>query len=151
MALVSGFILFASSGNLGRFGLDILSVDSRGIVSMLFFASALLTIISLVLLGVENAMGKYRERQDEMKRVNYLHNLDSSERNTLNQYINENKRKTLDYGSTNAGVMGLEKEGILIELDRGERTYNRTYKIDNWVWDYLHENPEILQQTIPRE
>lgn len=80
------------------------------------------------------------------RRVARLHALDSEEKTIFNSYISRDTR-SLHFEFTNGTVANLILFGFLFRPNpyMDLRNPNPTVMMD-WVWDYLHEHPELLEE-----
>jgi Super-infection exclusion protein B len=91
--------------------------------------------------GARVTKGKFYRR----RRIARLHTLDSEEKVVLNSYIDRNAR-ALYFQFDNGTVANLILYGFLFRPNRyaNMRGANPTVIMD-WVWDYLHQHPELVR------
>jgi hypothetical protein len=110
-------------------------------ITVFFGTLAILTtFVQITTRTYRSAMGRiYRKRL-----IARLHALDGQERAIFNSFISRNTR-TLPFDYNNGTVQNLIFFGFLFRPNQyvDLRHPNPTVMVD-WVWDYLHEHPELL-------
>jgi Super-infection exclusion protein B len=104
-AFITGFLLFSPPYVLAYFGLTTIAAKYRGVIAIVFFASALLTITYPI--EVE-----YRDRMSKMAIRKYLRDIPGGERNLIRRCVLNDGAATAvaqDLGPARS----LEKQGIL--------------------------------------
>lgn len=144
IVIVSGFLLFAKLSWLEVFGLAELVTKYRPYIGGIFLLSATL-LLSHWLISLYEWLAKRRLWSGRIERAKqHLHNLTPEERDIFRGYIGGNTR-TLYLPIESGVVAGLEWQYLIIKASNiGNLEDGWAYNIQPWVWDYLHENPELI-------
>jgi hypothetical protein len=143
LAFVSGLLLFLPDRALVPFAAVPLVARYRPWLGVCFLFCAAMTISYPIHAGWKGMRGSiYRFRKDS-KGKRRLHILDNHEKQVLASYLQRNKR-TLNFDSNNGTVANFILLGILYHPVRMAPIDNFPTTMHEWVWEYLHEHPELV-------
>ena len=131
--------LFSPDNIINDFGL----LEYRGHVKPYF---GIFLIVCIVII-IYNFILFIKNKLDEYIRRKRLYNLTADEKNILAGYI-KNKTRTCYLNYSNGVVKGLEHETIIYRSSDINSSYHGLmafpYNIQPWAWDYLNNNPNLL-------
>ncbi len=143
IALVTGFVLLASTGVLDVFGLTELVEAYRPYLGAACLLSSALLLTNWLMLGYEWVTTRRRQVRDLRARQKRLHALTDDEKRVLRSYIGSQTRT--QYLSVNDGVVnGLELEHVLFKASSAGHVEDWAYNLELWAWDYLNQHPGLL-------
>jgi hypothetical protein len=143
IALVTGFVLLASTGVLEVFGLAGLVEEYRPYLGVAFLLSSALLLTNWLTTGYEWVREKRRQTRDVRSKQKRLLALTDDEKRILRSYIGGQTRT--QYLSVNDGVVsGLEIEHILFKASSVGHVEEWAYNLEAWAWDYLNQHSELL-------
>lgn len=145
--VAASILLFGSVDILASIGLEKFIGEYRMWVGVAWLASAALLASHLL-----TPLAKFLRRLVWEKNwirhgKKRLQQLTPSEKEILRGFVLENTRSQyLDF--QNGDVKGLEREKIIVMASNtGRLPRGFAYNIQPWAWEYLNENPRLLEQT----
>lgn len=146
IVLVTGTGLFSPSSLLDIFGLTSLMNQYRPYIGIVFliFGALLLTEGTIVVYQFISRWYQTKQLKNHQKEL--LQNLTEQEKIRLRHYIHK-KTKNAYFDMADGVVGSLEIQGIVyksVDIPVGN---NFAYNIQTWAWDYLNENPHLLNKS----
>ena len=146
VSTVLGALLFAPTGWITALGLQDISDEYKSIFGLALLLCVSLLIVRSVLWLSRYILGRFKEkrRMETMRRR--LHSLTPRERDILRRYIEEETR-TQYLDITDGVVRGLRSEAIIYQsanISVGHTVF--AHNIQPWAWDYLTENPNLVNE-----
>jgi len=143
-AVVSGFLLFAKEKWLEVLGLAEFVPKYRPYIGVILLLSVGL-LASHWLNSLYGWISQRRKLSRKLKNgMKHLQTLTLEEKELLRGYIKADTRT--QYLPMGSGVVsGLEWDMILIRSSNIGDLEGWAYNIQPWVWDYLHEHPDLLR------
>ena len=135
-ALITGLLLFLPTHVLGYFGLTLIADKYRGIIALLFFGSALLTVGYPIEIG-------YRQWSSRRKLRKYLRDLSRGEYRVLRRAW-KNEGSAINVIATEGAAKSLEKKGILWQ---SAEWASKGYSITDEAYSILRE-PEFSETFV---
>lgn len=144
IALATGFLLFGSSQQISKLGLDSFASLYRPWIGLVFLLSIVLLTTQLLLNAGLWLKHKYEQNQAMAIAQKRLANLTPEEKYILGGYIVRQTR-TQDLDFTNGVVTGLEHAHIIYRAANvGSLVDGFAYNIQPWAWKYLNKRKELL-------
>lgn len=145
IAFCSGVLLFAPDNFLSRIGLIKLADNFRSWIGGAFLLSTVL-LLTRVLRGVTAPLRAWMRKKLFIRRKSrYLHDLTPEEKEVLRGFI-ENDTKTRSLSMMDGNVTGLANHDVIYRSSSlGHMGGYFAYNIQPWAWEYLRENPELLE------
>lgn len=146
IAVISGFLLFTSTGVLATLGLASIVAQYRALIGVLFLIATVLFLVHPLaklyeLIGTR-AMTTMLVREHQKA----LAELTESEKEILRRYI-YNKTQSQYLSPLDGVTAGLEAKVIIYRATNIGRVHEFPYNIQPWAWKYLNKNPELLASS----
>jgi len=149
VGLFSGILLFLPDRVLNRLGVADLTQNYRTWFGVAFLVAVSMLVIHWVIEFV-NSYWQKSLREKSRKRtteriVKHLQSLTEEEKEILRFYIWQKTRTNMLH--VNDGVVwGLVSRGIICQASPiGDLTNGFAHNITDFAWEYLHENPDLLE------
>lgn len=147
IALISGVLLFLAKSQLEYFGLDAFVESNRQWLGLTFLISIVLWGVAIVSVCWNWLKNKLFQRDVEQHIIRKLNTLTEDEKQILRYYIAKNTRANM-LKVDDGVVQGLIADRIIYRsASMGNILEGFAHNVTDFVWDYIHENPEILQGT----
>ncbi|MBE0449071.1 MAG: superinfection exclusion B family protein [Actinobacteria bacterium] len=147
VALISGALLFFSESWLERIGLDSFAKDNRQWLGLTFLVCIILWGVAVISDCWGWLSNKIFQRKVEKHIIRRLNSLTEDEKQILRYYIAMNTRANM-LKVDDGVVQGLVADRIIYRsASMGNILEGFAHNITDLVWDYIHENPKILQGT----
>ena len=147
MAVLSGFLVFASDDVLADFGIQGFRSDFRPWIGIVFLGSVSVLLTRGVTASFSWGKNEIVVRKSLGRRQKRMHDLTPAEKDILRKYVAEETRtQTLMMGD--GVVQGLVQAGVLYrsttvgESRQGDPVFD--HNVQPWAWDYLRKHPELL-------
>lgn len=144
LGLASAILLFASVDVLDIFGLGSFVESYRPIIGAIFVVSLSISVVSAFIV-VSNFIYPWIAQAYWIRHGrNRLNNLTPDEKEILAYYIN-NQTRSQSLPIQSGVVNGLEREKIIVRGSQLGNLYGFDYVMQPWAWEYLNENPSLLE------
>lgn len=148
VALATGFVLLAPESWISALGLHAVSNQLEPWIGAAFVLSSAMALVRAVAAVGGWSRKKYRKRELRKQRIDRLHRLTPSEKKILRGYL-KNRTRTQQLNVMDGDVRSLVNAGIIHQASAlGELRTGWAFNIREWAWDYLHQNPELLDPQL---
>jgi hypothetical protein len=143
IAIVTAILLFSPTPFLEKLGLSLFVIQFRAYLSIVFLLSSVLILANWVLSLFEWLRKQIEGRKRANEYYKRLESLSDEEKDLLRGYIDGNT-KTQYFSVSDGVVNGLEALKIIYRSSTVGYLNNWSYNINPWVWNHLHDHPELL-------
>ena len=144
VGLVAGLILFGGTKFQETLGLPQFAKDHRAILGILFLSSIVILLVAIGSGGLDRINHFLRERKFHNGIIKRLQRLTEDEKQILRYYIAKDTRSNM-LSIEDGVVQGLVSDQIIYRsATLGNTREGFAHNISDFVWDYLHVDPETL-------
>lgn len=143
LCIAAGLLLFSTDSFLKVLGLELLVNDHRPYVGALFVISLCLSVVAGLATFAKFVNPWLVEAHWVRLGKKRLQNLNPEEKEIISYYIsNQTRSQQLDFKSGSVNVLVREK--IIFRGSNVGTYYGFDFVIQPWAWEYLNENPHLL-------
>ena len=147
LGIMAAFLLFTDEKLLKFIGIFEFAQNNRPMLGLSLVVTVALFVVSVSADVLSFAKGWLGKRQFHRRVTDRLHRLTEDEKQILRFYIAENTRANM-LRIEDGVVQGLKSDGIIYQsASLGNVLEGFAHNISDYVWDYLHVHPHLLNGT----